>query len=75
MAALTTRCTDPKDSSCVTRGVYTCRKTLGRCRVGLLVGPVCPIRPSILYFKHPKNGTCGVFQHNLPVADLPYSTC
>jgi hypothetical protein len=23
MAALTTRCTDPKDSSCVTRGVYT----------------------------------------------------
>jgi hypothetical protein len=25
---------------------------------------VCPIRPSILYVEHPKNGTCGVFQHN-----------
>jgi hypothetical protein len=31
---------------------------------------VCPIRPSILYVEHPKNGTCRVFQHNLPKADL-----
>jgi hypothetical protein len=30
---------------------------------------VCPIRPSILYVEHPKNGTCGVFQHNRHEAD------
>jgi hypothetical protein len=41
MAALTTRCTDPKGSSCVTRGIYTCRKLLFqsfRYSVGATVG-------------------------------------
>jgi hypothetical protein len=28
------------------------------------------MRPSILYVEHPKNGTCGVFQHNLPSTDV-----
>jgi hypothetical protein len=28
------------------------------------------MRPSILYVDHPKNGTCGVFQHNLPLTDV-----
>jgi hypothetical protein len=31
---------------------------------------VCPIRPSTLYVEHPKNGACGVFQHNRPDPDL-----